>query len=214
MQKFKTKKPWWPKDVAFCQNYVLWLLARTDYSVMAMRQKLQRKVDQQRDEVQRQADFEVIEQCLSRMVELGMLNDLRKAQSMTLTWSKKEAPSKVAMRLKKALIDPQIIEQVMQEVKDVQDLAKDTQEPSDSLAYKLISKKFANKKLEYNKITRFLVSKGVGFSESKKAISDYLIDTGRQLEVEEKKIKDQKLAKSSSFSKTSKSTWGNKSSFN
>lgn len=125
-------------------NYAIWLLARRDYSEFSLRDKLQKKSD----------DDTVVERVIARVQELGYQCDERYISSfITYAVSQKKGPIWICSKLREKGLNTSSVDKILNEtVIDWQ-----------SLADELLVQKFRTVCTDYkekNRRFRFLASRG------------------------------------------------------
>jgi regulatory protein len=115
-----------------------------------------------------QPDSEVVMGVIEKLVEKGYLSDERRAKSL-IRMFERDGIQKIERKLKEKGILQDVIEIEMLEVKERR--SDGTDESDTNKAYDLLVKKFKDFKFEdYQKATRFLVSRGFSFDDIKRAI--------------------------------------------
>jgi regulatory protein len=137
------------------------LLARREYSVKMLSEKLAKKYVE--------ADKEIIENVISFLIEKKLLSDLRFAEMYTR--SKLEmgwGPQKIKFQLRNKGIPKEMVSELEQNYFEV----------SADKVFELAEKKFGNRVLDpkkaKDKIFRFLVGRGFGFDVSREACERFL----------------------------------------
>lgn len=134
-------------------SYGLWLLSRRDYTTYELTQKMKTY----------QPDEKIIEEIVNKLVNLGYVNDERRATNIVNAYIKKESSYKIKRRLSEKGLSKDLIEEVIQECVD-----EDTE---NEMASKMLIKKFKvfdkeNKK----KYCSYLAGRGYPWDVISKAI--------------------------------------------
>jgi regulatory protein len=115
-----------------------------------------------------QPDSEIVQKVIERLVEKDYLSDERRAKSL-IRMFERDGIKKIERKLKEKGIVQDVIEIEMLEVKERR--SNGTGESDTDKAYELLVKKFKDFKFDdYQKATRFLVSRGFSFDDIKRAI--------------------------------------------
>lgn len=158
-------------------NYAINKISVRDYGRMELFTKMQ----------QFQDDESIINQVLDKLEEQNYLSDERRANSMFNMYSRQESVNKTIQRLLKIGISKNTIDNVMYERENEKINTHNEDEYSDEvkIALNLIIKKYKKyDKENWQKMTRFLASKGYKFDTIKVAInlfSDNEIDLSEYL---------------------------------
>ncbi len=165
--KVSTPRPEEDPDVRRIYNYCVHLIARQDYSEYKLRQKLRSKP---------QNLPHMIEEAIGKIKAKGLLREESYRRLFIRKWMMKgEAEDKIRKRgaMEKLEFDTEEFEQV----------AKELGISDDDSIEKLVAKKLRSKTIPTewqekaklrDKTLRFLISKGHGFSEARKAIDKFM----------------------------------------
>lgn len=133
-------------------NYAINRLSSRDYARKELFDKMNRFKTQPGD----------IEKTLDRLAELGYINDERRAKSLVTQYSKKESLHKIKNRLTQKGISRDLAQSVIEQANE---------EQIENPAVELLNKKFKiYDKNNWDKMVRFLASKGFRYDEISKAI--------------------------------------------
>jgi SOS response regulatory protein OraA/RecX len=154
-------------DVRRIYNYCVHLIARQDYSEHKLRQKLRSKP---------QNLPHMIDEAIAKIKAKGLLREESYRRLFIRKWMRKgESEDKIKKRgaMEKVTFEPSEFETVAQELGFTDDESIE----------KLVAKKLRSKKIPTDwqakaklrdKTLRFLISKGHGFSEARKAIDKFM----------------------------------------
>lgn len=137
-------------------SYGIWLLGRRDYTTFEMAQKMKNY----------QPDEKIIQEVIDKIVDLGYINDERRATNIVNSYIKKESSYKIKRRLAEKGVSKEMIEEVIEECVD-----EDTEI---EMAKKMLVKKFKVFNPDNRqKYASYLAGRGYGWDVISKAV-DYL----------------------------------------
>jgi SOS response regulatory protein OraA/RecX len=126
-----------------------------------------------------QSDAEIVKQVLDKLEQSGYLSDYRRARSIYNQYQSKESFSKTKGRMSLKGVSREAIEQLMQEIEQLNDEKKEQMEaqgldavaPDVEKSFTLLKERFGIfDKEKYDKMVRFLASKGYRYNDISKAI--------------------------------------------
>jgi regulatory protein len=135
-------------------TYGLWLLSRRDYTTFEITQKMKNY----------QPDEKIIQEAVDKLVNLGYVNDERRATNLVNAYIKKESTYKIKRRLSEKGVSKEIIEEVLQENVD-----EDTEF---EMAKNMLIKKFKEYDPEKKqKYASYLAGRGYSWDVISKAVN-------------------------------------------
>jgi SOS response regulatory protein OraA/RecX len=171
-KKFKKKTPFVKKEIIYDErklyNYGINRLSVRDYGYNELCQKMSRY----------QHDIEMVHKVLDKLVSQGYLSDERRIRSMLIQYKSRESINKTKSRMLQSGFTKDQIEEVIDKIEEQNINIVDEDEFSEEIkkTIDLLIKKYKTfNKDNWDKMVRFLASKGFKYGDIIKGIKEFSI---------------------------------------